>query len=256
MRLAGKIAVVTAAASGMGRAGAIRFAAEGASVGVVDIDEAGAGAVADEITAAGGQAFAIGADLLQDADAERIVKEAANHFGGLDILWNHVGHPGPHSVEGLEMSDYEVAMDLNIRTVLVTTGAAIPEMRARGGGAILFTASVAGLVGSPFSPVYSAAKFGVNGIMMSLAGRLAPENIRVNSVCPGPIDTPMLKVFMKRHDHQTDGEKNLEMMKRSSPMGRAGRPEEVANAALFLVSDEASYITGVALPIDGGYVAK
>lgn len=256
MRLKDKIAVITAAASGMGRAGALRFAREGAAVAVVDLDGAGADTVAAQITEAGGRAVAIAADLLKDEDAVRVIKEAANAFGGIDILWNHVGHPGPASVEGLNMKDYEVALDLNVRTVFVSTAAAVPEMRARGGGSILFTSSIAGLVGSPFSPVYSAAKFGVNGLMMSLAGRLAADNIRVNSVCPGPIDTPMLKIFMGRPDQQTDREANLEMLKRLVPLGRTGRPEEVANAALFLVSDEASYITGVALPVDGGFASR
>ena len=138
----------------------------------------------------------------------------------------------------------------------MTTGAAIPQMRARGGGSILFTSSIAGLIGSPFSPLYSAAKWGVNGFMASLAGRLAADNIRVNSVCPGVIDTPMMKIFMARPDQETDGEANLAMMKSMIPLQRVGRPEEVANTALFLLSDEASYITGVALPIDGGFVSK
>ncbi len=147
-------------------------------------------------------------------------------------------------------------MDLNVRSVFWTTGRAIPELRKRGGGSILFTASIAGLIGSPFSPVYSAAKWGVNGMMASLAGRLAADNIRVNSVCPGPIDTPMLKVFMGRPDQETDREANQAMMEKLTPLGRVGRPEEIANAALFLLSDEASFITGVALPVDGGFVSK
>jgi NAD(P)-dependent dehydrogenase (short-subunit alcohol dehydrogenase family) len=129
-------------------------------------------------------------------------------------------------------------------------------MQSRGGGSILFTASIAGLIGSPFSPIYSAAKWGVNGLMASLAGRLASDGIRVNSVCPGPIDTPMLNIFMARPDQNADKEANLEMMKANIPLKRVGTAEEVANAALFLLSDEASYITGVALPVDGGFVSK
>lgn len=172
------------------------------------------------------------------------------------MLWNHVGHPGPSAVEEIDPDDYEIAMDLNVRSVFMTTGRAIPHLRQRGGGSILFTASIAGLIGSPFSPVYSAAKWGVNGLMASLAGRLAADNIRVNSVCPGMVDTPMLKVFMARPDQETDREANLAMMRTLTPLGREAQPEEIANAALFLLSDEASYITGVALPVDGGFVSK
>ncbi len=256
MRFDNKVVLISAAASGMGRAGALLFAAEGAKVVVVDIDEKGAQAVAEEITGAGGEAIAVAADLTKDDEAGRIVHAAVDGFGGLDILWNHVGHPGPGRIEGVEMADYEIAMDLNIRSVLVTTAEALPALRARGGGVILFTASIAGLAGSPFSPIYSAAKFGVVGLMKSMACRYAPENIRVNAVCPAPIDTPMLEVFMQRPDTQGNREENLARMKQAIPLGRAGRPEEVAKAALFLCSDDASFITGVALPVDGGYVAR
>src|SRR5215475_1540013 len=202
MRLANKIGIVTAAASGMGRAGALRFAQEGASVGVVDLDEAGANAVARQITDAGGKAIALAGDLRQDAFAREIVRRTANTFGGLDFVWNHVGYPGPASIEGLEMADFEIAIDLNLRSVLVTTEAAIPELRARGGGSLLYTASTSGIQGSAFSPVYSMAKFGVVGFVRSLAKRLAPEKIRVNAICPGPIDTPMLRVFVARPDQR------------------------------------------------------
>ena len=147
MRLSGKIGIVTAAASGMGRAGAARFAKEGAAVAVVDIDESGAREVADEITSGGGKALALAGDLRQDGFAREIVRETTRAFGGLDFVWNHVGHPGPAAIEGIDWKDFELAMDLNVRTVLVTTEAAIPELRARGGGALLYTASTSGLVG-------------------------------------------------------------------------------------------------------------
>ena len=263
MRLENKIGIVTAAASGMGRAGALRFAKEGAAVGVADIDEARVNAVVQEITAAGGRALALVGDLRTDSFARDIVRRTANAFGGLDFVWDHVGHPGPAAIEGIDMADFELAIDLNLRTILVTTEAAIPELRARGGGALLYTASTSGLVGSQFSPVYSMAKFGVVGFVRALAKRLAPDRIRVNAICPGPIDTPMLRVFVARPDQQQPpGEtgpidKEALIVRRSQqvPFRRTGRPEEIANAALFLLSDEASYVSGAALPVDGAATA-
>ena len=259
MRLAGKIGIVTAAASGMGRAGALRFAREGAQVAVVDVDAAGVQRVASEIAAAGGIAHGLVADLTNDEDSRRIVWDTVSRFKGLDFVWNHVGHPGPAAVEGIDMNAFDLAIDLNLRTVLLTTEAAIPEMRARGGGSLLFTASTSGLQGSSYSPVYSMCKFGVVGFVKSLAVRLAPEKIRVNAVCPGPIDTPMLRVFVARPDSPTPPPDDVETLvkQRSSvnPTGRAAEPDEIAKAALFLISDEASYITGVALPVDGGATA-
>jgi len=238
----------------------LRFAKEGAAVGVVDIDQAGVAAVVQEITAAGGKALGIVGDLRQDDFARDIVRRTANAFGGLDFVWDHVGHPGPAAIEGIDMADFELAIDLNLRTILVTTEAAIPELRARGGGALLYTASTSGLVGSQFSPVYSMAKFGVVGFVRALAKRLAPDKIRVNAVCPGPIDTPMLRVFVARPDQQQQpGEEDKEalIVRRAQqvPMRRTGKPEEIANAALFLLSDEASFVSGAALPVDGAATA-
>src|SRR6267154_1793805 len=263
MRMTNKIGIVTAAASGMGRAGALRFAKEGAAVGVVDINQAGVDAVVQEIAGAGGKALGIVGDLRQDDFARDIVRRTANAFGGLDFVWNHVGHPGPASIEGIEMTDFEIAIDLNLRTVLVTTEAAIPEIRVRGGGSLLYTASTSGIQGSAFSPVYSMAKFGVVGFVRSLAKRLAGEKIRVNAICPGPIDTPMLRVFVARPDQQQapgaegamDKEQLIVRRAQQVPMRRTGKPEEIANAALFLLSDEASFVSGAALPVDGAATA-
>ncbi len=259
MRMANKIGLVTAAGSGMGRAGAITFAREGAAVAVVDLNKAAAEAVAHDITSAGGRAIALSGDLRDDEFARDIVKQTVKHFGGLDFAWNHVGHPGPSMVEGLDMKEYDQVMDLNVRTVFVTTTVALPELRARGGGALLFTASTSGLSGSTFSPLYSAAKFGIVGMVRSMAKRYGHEGIRINAICPGPTDTPMLRVFVARPDSQLPAGETPETLvtKRGgqNPMHRVAQPQELANAALFLLSDEASFVNGVALAVDGGATA-
>jgi NAD(P)-dependent dehydrogenase (short-subunit alcohol dehydrogenase family) len=259
MRMQNKIGIVTAAGSGMGRAGAVRFAAEGASVAVVDLNSEAVDAVVKQITDADGKAIGLSGDLTSDAFSRDIVRQTVKQFGGLDFLWNHVGSPGPASIEGLDWKEFDFAMNLNVRTVLVTTEEALPELRARGGGSILFTASTSGLQGSQFSPVYNIAKFGIVGLVKGLAKRYAKEKIRVNAVCPGPTDTPMLRVFVARPDSQLPAGETPETLvqKRGGqvPMGRPAKPEEIANAALFLLSDEASYVTGVALAVDGGATA-
>jgi NAD(P)-dependent dehydrogenase (short-subunit alcohol dehydrogenase family) len=259
MRMQNKIGIVTAAGSGMGRAGAIRFAAEGASVAVVDLNPDAVADVVKTITDAGGKAIGLSGDLTNDEFARGIVRDTTRAFGALDFVWNHVGSPGPASIEGLDWKEYDFTMNLNVRSVLITTEAALPELRARGGGALLFTASTSGLVGSQFSPVYNAAKFGIVGLVRGLAKRYAREKIRVNAVCPGPTDTPMLRVFVARPDSQLPPGETPESLvtKRAGqvPMGRPAQPQEIANAALFLLSDEASYVTGVALAVDGGATA-
>jgi NAD(P)-dependent dehydrogenase (short-subunit alcohol dehydrogenase family) len=259
MRLEGKIGLITAAASGMGRAGAERFAREGATVAVVDINAEAANAVAETIRAAGGKALAITGDLRDDAFSRDIVRQTVDAFGGLDFAWLHAGHPAPAAVEGIDMAEYDLSMDLNLRTALLTTEAAIPALRARGQGALLYTSSTSGVIGSYASPVYSIAKFGIIGFVRSLAKRLAPEGIRVNAICPGPVDTPMLRNFVLRSDQQAppgqDRESLIVQRNARIPFGRAARPDEVANVALFLLSDEASYVSGIALPIDGAATA-
>lgn len=259
MRLQGKIGVVTAAASGMGRAGALRFAAEGAKVTVVDRDADALSALGREIEAAGGEVLVIPGDLTDMDFSASIVHQTVAKFGRLDFLWNHVGNPGPSKFEGMAWEDFELCMDLNLRSVIATTMAAIPALRKAGGGSILCTSSTAGLTGSNASPIYSLTKFGMVGMVRSLSKRLAVEGIRINALCPGMVDTPMLRSFVSRDDQvsapDTDRERLIQIRASKNSMGRAGRPEELANAALFLLSDEASFITGIALPVDGGNLA-
>jgi NAD(P)-dependent dehydrogenase (short-subunit alcohol dehydrogenase family) len=243
----------------MGRAGALLLAREGAAVCVVDRDGAAARAVADEIAAAGGRAHAIEADLRSSKAARAIIVEAEGAIGALDFLWNHVGHPGPSAIEDLDEEAWGLAVDLNMRSPLLSAAEALKGMRARKRGAILFTASTSGLMASGFSPVYSGAKFGVIGLARGLAKRYAKDGIRVNAICPGPVDTPMLRVFVARPDQSATVGADKEALARQfggmTAMGRAGRPEEIAAVALFLLSDEASFVTGVALPVDGGLIA-
>lgn len=257
-RLAGRCGLITAAASGMGRAGALLFAREGAAVAVVDRDEAAAAGVVEEIERMGGNAVAICGDLTDDAFARDAVERAAARFGSLDYVWNHAGHPGPSAFEDVDMALFQLTMDLNIRAAVTVAGAAIPHLRRHGSGSIVFTASGAGLVASPFSPIYSAAKFGVVGLTRALAKRYGKENIRCNAICPGAVDTPMLREFQQRPDAPktgTDVEAVIKQFGAANPMGRNGRPEEIAAAALFLVSNDASYINGAVLAVDGGMTA-
>jgi len=256
MRMKGKIGIVTAAASGMGRAGAIRFAKEGAAVGVVDLNREKAEAVAAEIKAAGGKALALSGDLSDEGFSRDIVHRTVQAFGGLDFLWAHAGIPGPGPIEGLDLAEFDQTINLNVRTAVATTAEALPHIRKRGGGAILYTSSTSGLRGSPSAPIYSVAKFGIIGLARSLAKQHGKEQIRFNVICPGMIDTPMLPGFL-RMPHLTPEETRKTLESRAAPiaLGRMGQPEDIANAALFLLSDEASFITGSVLSVDGGTVA-
>jgi NAD(P)-dependent dehydrogenase (short-subunit alcohol dehydrogenase family) len=256
MRLAGKLAVITAAASGMGRAGVELFVREGARVAAIDINASALAELAAAMQGKDGSIVTVQADLSRPEEVRRSIGDAAAGLGGIDVLWAHAGTPGPGGVENLNLEEYERALTLNVTSAVLAAGEAIAHLRRRGGGSVLFTSSVSGLVGSMFSPVYSAAKFAIVGLTKSLALRFAPDGVRVNVVCPGLADTPMQAGFTGRSGDPADAAANLARYLATVPMGRLCKPEEVARAALWLSSDEASFITGVALPIDGGYTAR
>lgn len=254
MRLHGKLAIVTAAASGMGKAGVERFVREGAKVAAIDISRAALDALVSELGA--DSVTPIVADLATEAGCKGSIDAAVAALGGADILWAHAGMPGPADVENLDLAAYRKTIDLNITSAALGAGQVAPHMRARGGGSIIFTSSVSGLVGSMMSPIYSAAKWGVVGLGKSLAIAYAADNIRVNIVCPGLADTPMKTGFTGRSGDPAEAAANEAKVVGAVPMGRLVRAGEVADAVLWLASDEASFVTGVALPVDGGFTAR
>lgn len=254
MRLDGKLAVITAAASGMGRAGAELFVREGARVAAIDINPDALEALAVEIGR--DRIFPVQADLCKPDDVRSSINRAAAALGGIDILWAHAGIPGPASIEELDLDEYHQAIALNVTSATLGAGETVKHMRARGGGSLIFTSSVSGLVGSMFSPIYSTAKFAVVGLAKSLALKFAADGIRVNALCPGITETPMMNGFLGRSGDPAELVENGAKFRASIPLGRFAQASDVAAAALWLASDESSYVTGVALPIDGGYTCR
>lgn len=255
MRLKGKLAVITAGASGMGRAAVELFIKEGATVCAVDVNAGGLEAMKAEI-GAGDALTTVVADLSTAEGARQSIHDAAESLGGIDILWAHAGIPGPGGIEGLDVGDYQQALFLNMQSATLGAGEVITHMRKRGGGSIIFTASVSGMVGSMWSPVYSSCKFGVVGLTKSLAQTFAPEKVRVNVVCPGLAETPMKSGFTGRGASAAESKAAEDKYTSAVPLGRLVQPEEVAHAVLWLASDDASFVTGIELPVDGGFTCK
>jgi len=248
----GKVAVVAAGGSGIGRMSAIRLAQEGANVAVIDLDGTAAERVAAEI---GGSATAHQADCSDVAQLERVIAEVAETRDHIDVLFGNVGIPNPHGIDGITEEQWQRSIDVNLKSNFFLTQLALPLMRKTGKGAsVIFTASAAGLVASRTTPLYTLTKSGLVGLAKVLAVHLADDAIRVNAVCPGPVRTPMLPGFMQRGEDAAD--EVAELYASRVPLGRVAEADEIANAVVFLASDASSYITGVALPVDGGYVAQ
>ena len=252
MRLRGKRVVLTGAATGIGRACAGRFAREGASLVLADVREAEGRALEREIAGAGGAAVFVRTDVSRRDDNERAIDRCVAQFGGIDVLFCNAGITLPKLLTDSADAEIERVLDVNLRALLYASRHAIPRMLEQGAGAILFTASKTGLVAQTDSPVYCASKGAVVMLAKALALDYASKGIRVNALCPGIIETPMLREFA---DSRPDPVGAWASYTAAQPMGRLGTPEECADAALWLVSDEASFITGVALPVDGGFTA-
>lgn len=254
MGLQGKVAVITAGGSGMGRASCLRLARDGAAVVVADLDAAAAEAVAAEVREAGGEARAFTVDVGDVTQLRAMVDFTEAELGGLHVLFNHAGIPGPAGLE-VSVEDWTRTVDVNLRSAFFATAYAVPLMQASGGGSIIFTASTSGVVGSPLSPLYSMTKGGLVVFAKSVALMHAPH-IRANVIAPGPVDTPMLPTFMGRDDPALIESRLSAWIDTSVPLGRKCRPEEIAEAVHFLASDASSFVTGVVLPVDGGFLAR
>ena len=254
-RLDNKVAIITAAGSGMGRASALLFAQEGAKVVVDDIDSEKGEQVVGEIKQVQGEATFFKGDVTKIGEMKTLVEVTLETYGKIDIVFNHAGGPGPFGIDGVSESDWQRCIDLNTKGAFFLTQFAVPEMRKIGSGAVLFTSSILGLVGATSSPLYCMVKGGIVNMTRSLALVLAPDNIRVNCICPGGIMTPMTPEFLPA---ATEEEKQAMLNQWTTilPLGRWADPSEFAAAALFLVSSEASFVTGAVLPVDAGYTAR
>ena len=250
MRLENKVALISGGARGMGASEARMFAREGAKVVIGDVLEAEGRQVEAEINEIGGECVFVHLDVTQEAEWQQAVDTAVARFGKLDILVNNAGIALRGVLEDTSSEDWDRVMDVNAKGVFLGTKAAIPEMRKAGGGSIVNISSMSGMVGQSYiQPVYNASKGAVRIFTKSAAIQYAKEGIRVNSVHPGPIDTPMAGERLTNAELQRQADER-------SPMGRTAHPDEVAYGVLFLASDEASFMTGSELVIDGGATAE
>ena len=251
-KLTGKRALITGAASGIGRATAELFAREGAAVAVVDVDEVGGRAVAQAIEGEGGRAIFVHCDVTRAADCQRAVRETVDKLGGLDVLFNNAGIIRRATVIDTTEEEWDRVMAVNVKSIFLLSKYAVPVMARAGGGAIINTSSGWGLVGGRNAVSYCASKGAVVNMTRAMALDHGAENIRVNCICPGDTDTPML-----RSEAQQLGESEDLFLAEAAdrPLRRVGQPGDIAQAVLYLASDAALFVTGTALVVDGGGLA-
>jgi NAD(P)-dependent dehydrogenase (short-subunit alcohol dehydrogenase family) len=253
VRLADKVAIITGAGSGMGRVAAERFAAQGARVIVAEYDEATGTAAANAVTRAGGEASFVRVDVSQEADVKDMVDHALSTFGRIDVLYNNAGvmPEADHSVVDTDVAVWDLVMAVNLRGVYLGCKHAIPRMVEQGSGSIINVSSFAALLGcSVPQDAYTASKGAVLSLTRSLAVQFAPMGVRANSICPGPVETPMLLDWLLKDEEA----KRVRLAR--NPTGRFGRPEEVVDVAVYLASDESRWTNGANFVIDGGVTAN
>lgn len=249
MRLQNKVAVITGAASGFGAGTANLFAAEGAAVVVADISDDAGQSVVESIKSTGGNAVYVHADVTSRADAKNMI-EAAQELGGkLDILINNAGYSHPNKAfDAVTDEEFDRIYDVNVKAVFVAIQEALPAFRKQGGGCIINTSSTAALRPRPGLAIYCSSKGAVSNLTKALAVELAPDKVRVNAICPVIGETGMLETFMG----VPDTPENRKKFEATIPLGRFSTPKDIAQTMLFLASDEAEFLTGVALEVDGG----
>ena len=248
--LIGKVAIVTGGSSGIGKATAIAFAREGAKVVVASRREKEGQETVKQVQSAGSEGFFIKTDVSKETDVSAMVEKTIATYGHLDYAFNNAGIeqiPTP-LVEQTEET-FDQVMDINVKGVWLCMKHQIPQMLVSGGGAIVNMSSIAGIIGAPGLPIYVASKHAVLGLTKSVALEYAKEGIRINAVCPGMIETDLL-------DRAFANQEVKERLIAMHPIGRVGKPEEIAEAVVWLCSDKASFVTGQSLPLDGGYVAQ
>ncbi|NJC71867.1 SDR family oxidoreductase [Planosporangium thailandense] len=254
-RLDGRVAAVIGGGSGMGRSISLRLAAEGAAVYVADLSDEAAKAVVSEIEQAGGAAYAREVDATDPGALRSLYADIDAAHGKLHVLHNQVGMPGAGGID-VSVADFDRSIDVNVKSAFyaATLGYEVVK-KADGKGSISMTASTAALVGSPFSPLYSMTKGALTSFTRALALFAGPDKVRVNVICPGPVDTPMLPTFFGR-DPGANMQDLMSNFIGLVPLGRPASPEEIAGVVAFLASDDAGFVTGVTIPIDGGLTAK
>lgn len=248
MRLGGKVAIITGAGSGIGEATALTFAKEGAKVVAVDVVDSAGTETVEQVRSAGGESIFVRTDVTSSDEVQAMVKSAIDVYGKLDVLFNNAGIAMRMAVADLPEEDWDRCININLKGAYLGSKYAIPEMLKNGRGSIINTASIYGIVGGPNRAAYAASKGGIVNLTRGMALDYATDNIRVNCICPGYTDTPILQNIVETPA-------KYQALVDQHPMGRLASPLDIAHGALYLASDESAFVTGIALPIDGGYTA-